>query len=135
MIQTTREQRRQLERENLRWPVAMHEIPRDEWPGSSLPTESQPIEFWRSRHFVAGVYQEAGGILRVSVNRAVMGPGGRWVDGITWDELQQVKREIGRGDRFAVEVYPADRDLVDVANVRHLWLLPEAPAFAWRRAA
>jgi hypothetical protein len=35
---------------------------------------------------------------------------------------------------WAVEIYPADGDVVAVANMRHLWLLPEAPAFAWRGA-
>jgi hypothetical protein len=30
-----------------------------------------------------------------------------------------------------VEVYPPDEAVVNVANIRHLWLLAEAPAYAW----
>lgn len=127
-IETTREQRRQLERDSANWPAVLTRIPREECPPTPLPAD----EVWRSRYFLAQVFIEPHGVVRVSVNRVLMGPGGRWVDGITWDELQGVKRQIGRGDRFAVEVYPADRDLVDVANVRHLWLLPEPLPFAWR---
>jgi hypothetical protein len=45
----------------------------------------------------------------------------------------QLKRECGRGDRDAVEVYPADRDIVNVANMRRLFFPPEPLAFKWRR--
>lgn len=45
-------------------------------------------------------------------------------DGITWDDLQWIKRAAGYGDREAVEVYPLDDDVVNVANMRHLWILP-----------
>lgn len=53
------------------------------------------------------------------------------MDGITWDELQALKRQCGFGDRFAVEVYPADLDVVNVGNLRHLWVLQGALPFAW----
>lgn len=56
-----------------------------------------------------------------------------WADEITWDQLQRVKRECGFGEVDAVEVYPRDSDVVNVANIRHLWLMDEPVAFAWRR--
>lgn len=34
---------------------------------------------------------------------------------------------------MAVEIYPAERDIVNVANMRHLWVLPERLPFGWRR--
>jgi hypothetical protein len=55
----------------------------------------------------------------------------RFVDGIAWEDLQRLKAEIGKGDYCAVEIYPRDRDLVNVANMRHLWLLPEVPGYCW----
>ncbi len=44
-------------------------------------------------------------------------------DGITWDELQAIKDE-----RFpnhtAVEIYPPHDEIVNEANIRHLWIVP-----------
>lgn len=126
---TTRIQRRLLAKENNKQPVALTEIPRTQW--SSINPDERRIEVWRSRDYLVQVFDEGGGMLRVSVNRTHAAPGGRWDDGITWDELQQIKREIGRGDSYAVEVYPRDRDVVNVANMRHLWILPKPLAIGW----
>jgi hypothetical protein len=60
--------------------------------------------------------------------------GSKWVDGITWDQLQEIKRGVGLGDKLAVEVYPEDKNIVNVANMRHLFVLPERPLFAWARS-
>jgi hypothetical protein len=46
--------------------------------------------------------------------------------------LQRLKAECGYADRDAVEVYPRERDVVNVANLRHLWVMREPLAFAWR---
>lgn len=95
--------------------------------GLSLP----PFEVWRSRDFLVQLFDE-GGHVRVTVNRTHMPNGKDWADGITWDELQAIKAEIGRGDRWAVEVYPPDDEVVNDAPMRHLWLLDEPPSFGWR---
>ena len=39
----------------------------------------------------------------------------------------------GYGDQWAIEIYPAEDETVNVANMRHLWLMAEAPSVAWRR--
>ena len=60
----------------------------------------------------------------------------------TWDQLQRVKNQcLGEGI-VAVEIYPAAGDVVNVANMRHLWILhdPEGryadeastPEYGWR---
>ncbi|EOG1815585.1 hypothetical protein ACK3RA_000943 [Enterobacter hormaechei] len=49
------------------------------------------------------------------------------------DALQEIKSAVGYGDRDAVEIYPRDSDVVNVANMRHLWITPEPIAFAWRK--
>lgn len=54
-------------------------------------------------------------------------------DGISWDALQEIKGAVGYADRDAVEIYPRDADVVNVANMRHLWITPEPIAFAWRK--
>jgi hypothetical protein len=56
---------------------------------------------------------------------------GLWIDGLTWDDLQTVKREVGFGKCFAVEVFPEDSHVVNDANMRHLWVLGERLPFAW----
>jgi len=45
-------------------------------------------------------------------------------DGITWDELWNAKNALGFADHEAVELYPRVADLVNVANIRHLWVFP-----------
>lgn len=105
-------------------------VPPAEWPLASHP----PMAVWCSRDFLVQAYDEGGGIVRLSVNRAKLAPLGGWAENISWDHLQRIKREIGMVDRWAVEVFPADQDVVNVANLRHLWVLPEPPAFGWRKA-
>lgn len=72
-------------------------------------------------------------LVRLSVLRTTLDPqAGRWVDGITWDELQSIKAECGYGQHDALELYPPDSDVVNVANLRHLWVMRELQTFAWR---
>lgn len=44
-----------------------------------------------------------------------------------------IKRQLGYGDFDAVEVYPKDNDVVNVANIRHLFILNEPLPFIWRK--
>lgn len=70
--------------------------------------------------------------MRLSINKTSHN-GDTWDDNITWDELQKIKNECGYGDACAVEIFPPDESVVNVANMRHLWLLPEPPSFMWNR--
>ncbi len=50
-------------------------------------------------------------------------------DGATnfpWQDLQRIKNEIYGAEMVAVEVFPAESDLVDEANMRWLFALPTA---------
>ena len=127
-----RQQRRAMEAANRSRPAELAEVPVGEWPGHLVGLSTSPARVWRSRDFLVQLYTHEG-TPRLSVNRTSMGGNGRWLDGITWDQLQEVKRQAGFGDRWAVEVFPADESLVDVANCRHLWLLDGPPSFAWQR--
>ncbi len=42
-----------------------------------------------------------------------------------WDELQRAKNEVVGSHRVAVEVYPAEEEVINQANMRHLFVLPE----------
>lgn len=41
-----------------------------------------------------------------------------------WGTLQAIKNAVAGENATAVEVFPAQRDLVDQANIYHLWVLP-----------
>jgi hypothetical protein len=45
-------------------------------------------------------------------------------DGIPWDDLQEIKNEVAGRDERAIEIYPAADELVNEANIRHLWVVP-----------
>lgn len=133
----TPELRRALAEKNRARPPYMVRVPTAEWPDNLARRafgnpEGLLIEVWWSRSWLAQIWQSKEGAQLVSINRTSLGDDGRWRDGVTWDELMEVKRQIGRAHRWAVEVYPPDTEVKNVANIRHLWLLPEAPAFAWR---
>ena len=112
----------------------MEPVPECEWP--LFPAfETIPLRVWRSKDYLAVLYeQRADGMKRLTVNSTRRMPNRRrksgtdWRDGITWDELQRVKNECLGEDVWCVEVYPAQGDLMDVTNMRHLWPLDEPPA-------
>ncbi len=130
----SREALREIERENRRYPVnAFVEVPREQWPGNPPP---RLIRALRSRDFMVQAYDEAAGIIRLSVHRCAFSIAtGRWKDGIRWDDLQHIKTLAGYGDMCAVEIYPPLADEVNVANIRHLFILPEPPAYMWTKGA
>lgn len=122
--------RRGLRERNRQYPTHLERIPDDQWPITPAFAD-RPIEVWRSRAFLVMVYLD-GGYERLSVVRTMLGAGGGWAEGIAWDDLQRLKRECGRGNRWAVEVFPDDRHVVNEANMRHLWMLSAPPPYGWK---
>jgi hypothetical protein len=118
---------KQMLRENARRPLQLQIIPREKWP-RAFPGL---VEVWCSRKYLVQVYAEVDGVLRASINRTTMRADGRWEENLTWDELQEIKRQIGRADSYAIEVFPRDSDIVNVANMRHMWILPEPLSIGW----
>ncbi len=114
-----------------RLPKELMPVPVSEWP----ITDSSIVRLsvWRSRKYLAQVFEESAGMLRLSVSRASVRGDGRWDEDLTWDELQRIKAQIGLGAAWAMEIYPAAVRVVNVANMRHLWVLPEGvePTFGW----
>jgi len=132
-LNTTRPQRRQLVRDNAKYPLVLEEVPRAEWPKAA--TSNARLRVWRSRNFLVQEFiAEPPALVRLSIMRSIATKDD-WVDGITWDELQNIKLECGYGFHDAVEVYPNALDVVNVANMRHLWIMEKNALlpFAWRR--
>lgn len=124
-----RDLQRQLHRDNERWPTTLTPVPEEGWPPSM--SNAKPIKVLRSRTFLVQVFHEANGTTRLTVNRTMITSTGEWEAGITWDELQELKRQAGFGASYAIEIYPRDRDVVNVANLRHLWVLETPLALGW----
>lgn len=121
--------RKELRAENNKYhPFRFVDIPKDKWP----PLTPTPFRVCRSSRFLCQLYNDKG-FTRISINRAEINDQGGWKDGITWDELQNIKSQLGYADQQAVEVFPAEKDLVNVANIRHLWIVSAAHIpFLWR---
>lgn len=124
-------QRAHLKKTQRRFSPAFEKIPAPEW--EKLPVDIMPREVWRNNRFLVMLYEESNNILRLSILRTELRADGHWRDGIAWEELQAIKRGIGHGETFAVEIFPKDTDAITAANIRHLWLLPEPLPFGWRR--
>ncbi len=135
--QATREQRRAYAREVAKnaatWPKDLTRLEPKDWPELAADHPAPPDEAWRSRAYLVQIRyldpSTSGGAEElITIRRTIHGAP------FTWDEIQVIKRDVGRGDRAAVEVFPEDAHLIDEAEMRHLWILAKPPAFVWRRA-
>ena len=125
-----RKMRKAFDRECLQYDNRYVEISTS--TADNIQGKAKLLRAFRNRYFLAQIYREPNGFLRLTVQRCAIDKRGMWVDGITWDEMMTVKSMIGMSDRWAVEVYPPTDEIVNVANMRHLFLLADAPAYAWR---
>jgi hypothetical protein len=121
MKQYTPQERHALHVENTRWPRnKLVVVPRDKWPHLP-PYMKRPIKVMRDRNWLVQIFEEVDSI-RLSINRTDLDKNDDWRDCITWDELMELKRQAGYGQSCAIEIYPEDTDIVNVANIRHLWI-------------
>lgn len=51
----------------------------------------------------------------------------------TWWEMQRIKNEIAGDKTTGVEVYPPQDEVVDGADMYHLWILPQPLDFGLRQ--
>lgn len=76
------------------------------------------IGIWESDTYKAYAYKDQNAI-RLDVERK----DGK--DGITWDEMQAIKNACGFKNQDAIEFYPAEADVINTGNVRHLYIFNE----------
>ena len=62
---------------------------------------------------------EWGTVEHVAIQR--MGAG----DDVPWATKQEIKDELFGRDRTAIEVFPSKKNLIDVCDIYHLWILPK----------
>lgn len=122
--------RRRLQKASQQYPSKLVYIPRDSWPADVPPGL---LKVYRSNQFLVQIYAAAAPALyRLSIHRTEIDLDGRWRADITWDELQEVKNQAGFASHEAVEIFPAAEQLVNVANIRHLWVLENPLGFSWK---
>jgi len=126
--------RSQLRRAARKAPRKLTRISKEEWPpGTAHAGVGVLVDVWHSQALT--VFVQKGDhpdvLARISV-RAMSRAAHR--TGLNWDALQKIKAQVGYGDRFAVEAFPEDQHVQDGAPMRHLWVLRESPAWAWRTA-
>lgn len=134
-----RAERRQTQayiaKESAKFPAHLALWEPKDWP-EHMTTTPRPnfIEVWRSREFLVQVFSsdDPSVVVRLSVNRSALS-GNEWQDNIPWEVLQRLKAECGYALHDALEVFPAMRDVVNVANMRHLWVMRNPVSFAWRK--
>lgn len=134
-INLSRTQRRlaskHMAREAAKYPGHLVKVDKADWPASQK--DSKLMEAWRSRDYLVQVYAEPlPCVARLSINRTAIDTAGGWQQDIPWTDLQRLKNECGFKDFDAVEVFPCDKDTVNVANIRHLWIMADPLPFAWR---
>lgn len=127
-----RDAQRVIRAKNRTYGPQMTPVGRDEWPDEFDRGGVPVIGCWRSRSCLAVAYAERPPAVRLTIQRTTLLDDGQWLDGITWEDLQRVKNECGFAALDAVEIYPAAGDVVNVANLRHLWILPEPFYLTWR---
>lgn len=133
--QERRAMQRELRKESAAFPPQLVRVPESEWPARDARFAEWPVAVWRSRDYLVQVFPAPphGEVetLRLSVNRTAMRADGHWQQDIPWEDLQRLKREAGYGAWYGVEVYPCDRDIVAICNMRHLWLFSEPLNIGW----
>lgn len=139
MFSPTKQQIRQLRRDNAEWPATLREVPRDQWPREVPGVNAGEVKrerILRSRDFLVQVFSEPNDVIRLTVNRTDWDENlKRFREDISWDALMDLKRQAGYDALWGTEVFPPSTEVVNVANMRHVWLTKEAPAFAWVRRA
>jgi hypothetical protein len=137
MIPTTKQDkkllslvRRNLRRDNLAFPPRLVEVEENNWPEMILMSPDRPSRVLRSRFYLALLFEETVPF-RMSVCISDIGSDGLWKDGLTWDDLQDIKRQAGFGEWWGFEAFPSEDKVVNVANMRHLWLFPQGLPFCW----
>lgn len=120
--------------ENKKWPAHLLPVPAADWPKQRLDAREKLVGLFRCATHLVQVYEApAPALVRLSIQRTMIDDQGEWVQGITWDDLQRLKSQAGYGAFDAIEVYPVDRDVVNVANIRHLWVMQSELPFKWTK--
>lgn len=123
--------RKGLAEENLRYGEHLQEMKPEAIADVDAPESWKPKRVWRSKRHSVMLYADRNGFMRLTIQKTEVKDNGNWGDGISWDTMQRLKKEAGFGNTWAVEIFPPEDRVVNVSNMRHLWLMDKKPEFAW----
>lgn len=128
---TRRDNKRELRKNSLDLFHELRELPPEMWyeQVSKIPEYLEKV--YLSRSFLVQVYVEPDKPDRLSICRNGVDKDGNWLEHITWEELQHIKNSVGYSDYDCIELFPKECDVVNVANMRHLWAVGQID-FVWR---
>lgn len=109
---------------------AFRQLPKARWPTERQPGNLKAV--WISKDYLVQIYEETENVIRLSIN-CVKLKGSKWVDSITWDTMQAIKDAVGFENFWAVEVFPMQQELLNLANIRYLFVSPKKPRYAWSK--
>ena len=127
MFKLPRKQRQIMKRQAESRSTQFRPAPRSEWPIQDNPDRKK---VWVNNQYLVQEFKE-GRNTRLSINRTQLQPDGHWKQEISWDDIQSIKNQLGYGNRYAIEIYPREQDVVNVANMRHLWVLCTPLKIGW----
>lgn len=112
----------------------LRKLPKHLWIHLTDDMSEQIDAWWLSNLIGVQVYKkdERKGVRRLTIHSIFPNEQGGWDELAGWDLLQHAKNSVGFGERHAVEIFPSTVDLVNVSNMRHLWVLDEPLPFAWQ---
>lgn len=98
-----------------RYPETLVKVPMAQGPKA-------PKEVWMSRGYLVQIFDVNAEWEVMAVSRnAFDGHFTRFLDGISWHKMQELKSECGRAGSEAIELYPADDDIQSVIH-RYVWV-------------
>lgn len=110
-------------------PFKMLEVSRDKWDHLNGNPNSDLIKVFKSDRFLVQIRKHKDSV-RLSINKVkytIVNGNPIWHDAITWDELQEIKNQCGYENFWLCEYYPPKDSVVNVANIRHLWVMDKEP--------
>ena len=111
-------------------PFKMEEVPKEKWKNLNHGNpRNDVLQVFKSDRFLVQVRKHKD-CVRLAINKVKYDIElGKivWKDGITWDELQEIKDQCGFKDKWLCEYYPPKDKVVNIANIRHLWVLDKEP--------
>jgi hypothetical protein len=86
-------------------------------------------EVWKNELYEVYLHHRADGGITLSISRHDNLPIHWWID------FQEIKNELVGAERWAVELYPPQSQLIDESNTYHLHVQPESKPFCgWRKS-
>jgi len=133
---TNRKTRRRHKKQNLnQYSEYLTEISEDNYFAKTGKKFDENLKkCFVSKYFFVQIWEEPEKPVRISICRTELNGKGQWQDNIGWDAIQSIKNSVGYSGMDCVEIYPMQRDVINVANMRHLWVIPGQVEYKWRKA-